>query len=246
MAVDIDFPEREAVKHNIFYLPPENINNYRAIITGDDVHYLLDVMRAGPEEVLQFTDGKGGLYEASITNRRRNKVELKIRNRRSYPRADRSVALAFVPLKGSRSDYILEKATELGVDEFFIFSSKNSVMIGISENKMSRFKNIVKQAMLQSRRFFLPSITELEDIEGIIRQFGKYEQVLILHTDGAGNISAGRHKDLIVVGPEGGFDKSETTLFRGHGAQIVSLGDYRLRSETAAITAVALTLIPRP
>jgi 16S rRNA (uracil1498-N3)-methyltransferase len=230
------------LEHNIFYIPPENIVKYSARVTGDDIHYLLDVLRKNKSEILQFTDGQGGLYEASIARQSRASMELKIRNYRSFKKEGCNIALAFVPLKGTRSEFILEKTTELGVGEFHIFFSKNSVVNRISDNKLARFNSIVKQAMIQSRRLFLPSVKVCNDIDTIIKQFGDFDKTYIMDIEGSDRINAAERKTLIVIGPEGGFEEFELNLFRERGAELITLGEYRLRSETAAIAAVALTL----
>ncbi len=235
-------PEKKSVKHNFFYLCPNDINGDYACITGKDIHYLRDVMRKNPEEIIQFTDGQGSLYEAEIIGCDRRKIELKILNRRIFQRPKRSVTLAFVPIKGSRNEIIIEKATELGVDEFYMFFSRNSVVNRISTNKLLRFKSIAKQAMLQSQRVFMPPINLFNSIEDIVRQFENFKKIIAMNMGGTNSLTAESGKNLIVVGPEGGFEKQEIEFFRNNGAGIFSLGKHRLRSETAAIAAAVITL----
>jgi 16S rRNA (uracil1498-N3)-methyltransferase len=152
------------------------------------------------------------------------------------------LTLAFVPVKGLRNEIIIEKGTELGVTKFLPFKSEFSEIPALSSTKLRRFRNIAISAMLQSQRYNTPEITYQDDINTFVASFGKFDCVLLADKNGKPNIPSKAGSILYIVGPEGGFADSEIEQFKKNGAQLLSLGPTRLRSETAAIAGVVKIL----
>lgn len=223
-------------QHTIFYTPPESIQEAEVAIRGREVHHIRTVMRKKPHDELMLTDGKGNIYTVHITAYARASIRCRIVHRAFHQKKqERHIACAFVPLKGMRSDFIIEKCTEIGVAHFYPFISRRAVVRRLSRARIQHFRHCAISAMLQSRRLYLPEITICHDVDDLCGHFRHYDAVLCGDARGTAEVPEGPRKILYVIGPEGGFDDSERALFGRQGVRFVSLGDHRLRSETAAI-----------
>jgi len=150
--------------------------------------------------------------------------------------------LAFVPIKGKRNDYLIEKATELGVNKFFIFYSAASVIKKMGISKIEHLKNITISAMLQSLQYYQPEIVVLDNIDKLLSIFPEYNSVVVADQQGDTKLPNLKERVLYIVGPEGGFENYEIEKFIESGAKPISLGKKRLRSETAAIVGIVKIL----
>lgn len=223
-------------EHLIFYVPPENVQGMDIVVRGPEVHHIRNVLRKNLGEVLMFTDGRGHTYRAQIDTWNKTSIKVRILDQEFHEqKQETDIACAFVPLKGTRSDFIIEKCTELGVAHFYPFISQRAVVRRVSRARVEHFQRLARSAMLQSQRVYLPEITVCHDTERLTEHFTQYDMVLCADADGKKEIPGGAKKILYIIGPEGGFDNRELGLFEKHGAHFVSLGAHRLRSETAAI-----------
>jgi len=229
--------------HNLFYTPPEKIFSEEIIIDGEELHHLKHVLRKNINDVIFVTDGKGYRYKVKISYTKRTRVKGLILEKEHIKWGDTTtVALAFVPLKGLRNDFVIEKGTELGVRMFLPFISRFSVLRTLGQPKLNRFKKIAISAMLQSQQYYSPDIIFQKDINTLVKIFDDFDLVLLADRNGESRIPSGARSVIYIVGPEGGFDKSEINLFTHHGARLLSLGSRRLRSETAAICGITKVL----
>lgn len=202
------------------------------------------VLRKRADDIIFITDGKGYRYTVKITQATRTRARAQIVKRNYMQRGTTlNTALAFVPLKGLRNDFIIEKATELGVQRFLPFISQNSVVRTLSQAKLNRFRKICLNAMLQSQQYYNPEISFQGDIASLVRIFGHFDLILLADKKGGNDIPQDAHSILYIVGPEGGFDKNEIDLLTHHGARLLSLGMHRLRGETAAVCGITKILI---
>lgn len=225
--------------HNLFYVEPHKIEGNEIIIDGKAVHHLKKVLRKRTGDIIFITDGKGSQYKAKIIQATSTRVKAQVVEHDYIQRENTlTTALAFVPLKGLRNDFIIEKVTELGVQQFLPFISRNAVVRTLTQSKLNRFKKIALNAMLQSQHYYNPEITSQRDVNTLIRYFTHFDLVLLADRTGKYDIPMGAHSILYIVGPEGGFDKTEIDLFTEHSARPLSLGAHRLRSETAAICGI--------
>jgi len=223
--------------HNLFYTPPEKITNREIIIEGEDTHHLKDVLRKGSKNVIYIVDGCGNCYKVRISKIISSIIRADILEKEYIKKKNIvDIELAFVPLKGLKNDFIIEKGTELGLRRFFPFISKYSVLPDLSQNKIERFKRIAISAMLQSQQYYCPEIIFQNDLDKFLEKFKEFDVVLLSDRNGSLEIPVGAKSILYIVGPEGGFDESEIELLKEKGARLISLGPNRLRSETAAIT----------
>jgi 16S rRNA (uracil1498-N3)-methyltransferase len=223
--------------HNLFYTPPENIQDDEVTIDGKEFHHLKNVLRKKLGDTIFSTDGRGNKYKSEISQIKKSIIKAKIFEKEHIKEKNiANIKLAFVPLKGTRSDFIIEKGTELGVKEFIPFISNFSVITNLSQIKIKRFKKIAISAMLQSQQYYMPKIIARNSINGLLGEFKNFDLVLVANKDGNSKIPPSAKSILFIVGPEGGFDASEIELFKNNSAILLSLGPNRLRSETAAIT----------
>ena len=220
----------------MFFVPPENIQGTHIFIRGPEVHHIRNVLRKNQGEILMFTDGKGHTYVARIDSYTKTSIKVRVLDHEFHEERQKAdIACAFVPLKGTRSDFIIEKCTELGITHFYPFISQRAVIRRVSHARALHFQRLARSAMLQSRRYYLPGITVCTNTDRLTTHFKKYDLVLCADIQGSRGVSPEAQKILYIVGPEGGFDDRELLLFKTHDVHFISLGDHRLRSETAAI-----------
>lgn len=223
-------------EHTTFYISPECVQDAEIEVRGPEVHHIRHVMRKKMHDVLVFNDGKGNTYTVEIDSWTRSSITGRIMRQEFHEQKQvPDIACAFVPLKGLRSDFIIEKCTEIGVSHFYPFISRRAMIRRLSRAWVEHFRRLTVNAMLQSRRFYLPDITVCENTRQLGEHFRDYELVLCTDTHGSRKIPGRAQKILYVVGPEGGFDDAELVLFKQQGVYFFSLGDHRLRSETAAL-----------
>jgi 16S rRNA (uracil1498-N3)-methyltransferase len=143
--------------------------------------------------------------------------------------------------KGPRQDTLVEKCTELGVAEVWPMLCDRSV-VKPETGRLARWRRTAIEASKQSGRAWLPEIQPVQQFTDVLALFDRYEATLIAHL----NVSAGDAVSppdcstvLVLVGPEGGFCAEEYADALAHGAAHLDLGGTILRTETAAIAAVA-------
>jgi 16S rRNA (uracil1498-N3)-methyltransferase len=222
--------------HNLLYTPPSCITSSSILFSGAYCHYITDVLRLQPGDNIQVTDGRGKVFTACISSATKSRVLASIAAQSVIePPASVRVDIAFAPIKGSRNDLIIEKGTELGVRRFILFPARFSVVKNPGAAKVKHLERIAVSAMIQSQRFYLPSVELIKNTRSLIREFSQYDLVLLGDPSGSRDVPGGKRALLWIVGPEGGLAPEEINLFQDHGAMPVSLGSARLRSETAAI-----------
>lgn len=229
--------------HNLFYAPAKNISKSEIIIDGEEIHHLKNVLRKKVDDVIFVTDGKGCRYKIKIKNITKSRINTEILDKIYFERNGIiNLTLAFVPLKGLRNDFILEKGTELGVRRFLPFISRFAVLPKLNQSKLVRFKKIAINAMLQSQQCYTPEIIFQKDLNNLLKKISDFDLILLSDKNGKLDIPSGVRSVLFIVGPEGGFDDLEIEIFKNSGAKLLSLGSNRLRSETAAICGIVKIL----
>ena len=199
-------------------------------LSADDQHHLLKVLRVKSTDQITVSDGVGSWITATISKDGdvRATSELHVVERPKW-----ALSIAFAPVKGEKPELIVQKLTELGIDEIIpLAPTARSVVrwdTAKAEKQTGRLQRVANEAAMQSRRVWLPvvqPVTQLAD--------------LVLRTDVAfaepGGVEVSAVHRTIVVGPEGGFTPDEL----GDSVGRVSLGESVLRAETAAIVAGAL------
>lgn len=214
------------------------------ILDEDTSKHVVQVLRMQKGEQLQLTDGKGNLYVATITEDHKKKTVVHIESNTYQQPSQQKITIAISLLKNtSRFEWFLEKATEIGVTEIVPLLCTRTEK---EHFRYDRMQSILVSAMLQSQQVWLPELHEPIQFDNlVIRQFDNTNK-LIAHCeeDYKQSINNCRIVELsnylILIGPTGDFTKEEITLARQQGFQPVTLGDTRLRTETAGIVAAAL------
>lgn len=220
---------------------PESGNFF---LSEESSKHIAQVLRMKEGEEINITNGKGELLTSSIVVSNKRKAEATITNRKSFPGPNKKISIAISLIKNnSRFEWFLEKATEIGVSEIIPLicnrTEKNNI-------KMERMHNIIVSAMLQSRQVWMPELKEPVKFVEVIKQQG-YQQKLIAHYDGSGKktfkgLDNSVFSQIILIGPEGDFTINEINAAVQNNYIPVSLGENRLRTETAGIVAAALLM----
>lgn len=203
--------------------------------------HLIKVLRKNPGDEVMVTNGKGLMLTTTIVNAQADAAELKIVScRKKHRRMHRTHLVVAPPKQADRYEWLLEKATEIGVDEITPVFCARSERDKINKNRLEK---IILAAMKQSQRAYLPKLNEGISYEDYISQ--PHEGLLfIAHCHEEEKLDLKRRiapdKDItILVGPEGDFTEEEVDTAYEKGFYPVSLGEYRLRTETAALVACA-------
>lgn len=224
---------------HIFYTPDIKGSNYR--LNEEESKHCIRVLRLKSGDKIHLIDGFGGFYLAEITNDHPKRCELKIiQTEKEYGKRHYHLSIAVAPTKNiERYEWFLEKSTEIGVDEFIPFISQQSERKVI---KPERLNKIINAAVKQSIQAYRPKLSSLQKFKDVINiNFtGKKFIAHCFDTEKPylKNMIQKGDKVLILIGPEGDFTREEIKLAKDKGFQEISLGDSRLRTETAAIVAV--------
>ncbi|GEN31056.1 16S rRNA (uracil1498-N3)-methyltransferase [Cerasibacillus quisquiliarum] len=237
-----------------YFIPSNNWHDQDVIIKGQDAHHLIRVLRShiGDQVICNNTDGKAAI--CAINAIADKEVQLKVKE---WLTEDNElpihVTIAQGLPKGDKIDFVLQKGTELGAHAFIPFSSKRSVVKWDdkkSRKKHERFSRIVKEASEQSHRNRIPKVylpMNLNELLKIsqsfdIKIFAYEEEAKVEKYHSFSTIVKKLKKDqslLLCIGPEGGFAEEEVALLKKNGFTPVRLGPRILRTETAALYALA-------
>ncbi|HEX9935061.1 MAG TPA: RsmE family RNA methyltransferase [bacterium] len=241
-----------------FYVRPEDVSGDKLIFRDGESRHLTRVLRKKAGDTVVAVDGCGKAYDVRIRSIGRGTATAEItrvRERAGEPNVELTLAQGLV--KGGRFDWLVEKATEIGVVRIIPVHSKNCVVRTLSEHKMERLRKIALSAVKQSGRSLIPEITPVCPFDAVVESAAVYDVRLIADlAAGEETATADRirnpvpfRKVLCLVGPEGGLDGTEMKRALDGGFRPISLGPRRLRSETAGIVLVSWVLSqvePRP
>ncbi len=237
-----------------FFVSPSLITVEKSFrLEGEIAHQLGRVLRLGPGAQILLLDGTGKEYVAELGQFQMQKnstsVEGRILEERIAGNEPKTHVTLFQSLlKGEKFDYVLQKATEIGVSAFVPVLSER-VIGGGSPNKLERWRKIVREAAEQSRRGLLPIVAEPIIFEQALKQATNeglgllaWEDEKTLSLKKALQGSNQVQRVNLLIGPEGGYSSAEAEQARQAGVISVSLGPRILRAETAGPTATALIL----
>ncbi len=226
-------------------LPFFYTSNYRnqteLILDEDTARHVVQVLRMQPGEKLNLTDGKGALLTCSITTAGKKYCEVEIISVSAQSLPANNVTIAISILKNTgRFEWFLEKATEIGVSQIIPLLCERTEKEKFRHDRMN---TICISAMLQSQQCWLPVLHEPVKLDSIIKQTGSGIK-LVAHCDEGNKIRLTKRPVnepvIILIGPEGDFTQEEIDLALSNGFQPVSLGENRLRTETAGVVAATL------
>ena len=223
----------------IFYHPGiDETSSFFSFDTAASKH-LIKVMRKQTGDVIRVTNGRGWHFTAELVDPDPKKCTLKVNEATQQNTRNYTLHLAVAPTKmNDRYEWFLEKAVEIGVDEI------TPVICHHSERKHSkpeRFRRIIISAMKQSLQYQLPKLRDAVTFEDFIRQPFNGQR-FIAHCkdserDALHHKASANRAITVLIGPEGDFSEAELRLAVEKGFIPVSLGQTRLRTETAAVVA---------
>lgn len=225
---------------HLFYTPNIALSNE---LPEEEAAHAMRVLRLQTGDEVCLTDGKGAFFQARITecNRKRCLVEV-IRRQEQPPLWQGHLHLAMGPTKNmDRTEWLAEKATEIGLDELSFLNCQWSERRVI---KGERIEKILVSAMKQSLKARLPQLNEMTDFMSFVKRPFK-GQKFIAHCHEGEKVPLrtairGDEDNLVLIGPEGDFSPEEVAEAVKQGFVPITLGRSRLRTETAALVAVYL------
>ena len=223
---------------NVFYLPDAQIGTIS--FPEEESKHIVKVLRMKEGDGFCVTDGNGSLYDAELIDAHPKRAMAILSNQRpGYDIRDFKVSIAIAPTKlNERTEWFLEKATEIGIDEVKLFSSYHSER---RVANVERFKKIVVSAMKQSVKSKMPLVEEMVSFDKLVKQNYDGQKFIAWIDDDIKDQLCDLYKKgenaLVLIGPEGDFSKEEVALAKENGFVPVSLGEARLRTETAAVVA---------
>ena len=227
-------------------------------VSGDEAHHVVNSRRMRVGEQLALQDPSGGRFAAELIALARGEATFAIRSPLAVPEPPRvRVTLLQAAVKDKAAEWIIQKATELGVAAIQFFPSRYGSLAHralCTAKRQARWERIAWEACKQSGRQFPPTLTSAPDLASILAEHPAHatpERVAwLLHpldacTPGvslAQTVAHGVESVTILVGPEGGFSASEVDAARTAGYPAVHLGGTILRAETAALAGCAVAL----
>jgi 16S rRNA (uracil1498-N3)-methyltransferase len=232
-----------------FHIPYYDSTEKEMTLDEDTSRHVVQVLRMKKGETLNLTDGKGNLLTAKISDDHKKHCHVVILDSRLTTHNSRKVTIGISLLKNSaRFEWFLEKATEIGINEIIPLICDRTEKQKFREDRM---KNILVSAMLQSQQCWLPILHRPIDYELIFRQdeIIHASQKFIAHCiedqkrNLADLVNEALPSQILLIGPEGDFTDEEVQLAIHNHFDAVSLGETRLRAETAGVVAAAILKI---
>jgi 16S rRNA (uracil1498-N3)-methyltransferase len=233
-----------------FYIPGFDTGQKDIILDEDTSRHVVQVLRMKTGDELNLTDGKGNLLACSITDENKKQCSVRVKTTSFQSPPARKISIAISLLKNAnRFEWFLEKATEIGVQEIIPLVCERTEK---EKFRFDRLKGICVSAMLQSQQTWLPVLHEPVQFEDLMMRSFDGCKKYIAHCienekKDLGHEQAGILSDkLVCIGPEGDFTVNETELALQKGFIPVSLGQTRLRAETAGIVAAVMLVNLQP
>jgi len=235
----------------VFFLSPESVTPPAISITGDLVMHLRNSLRTKVGEIVVFGDGAGHRYRAEITELTKDTMTGRILEVTDQPTDHSpSVILAQALLKGEKMDWVIQKATELGVTHIVPLQTQNTIVRLRPERieaQLARWQRIALEAAQQSEQWHMATIVSPQTLETLLttqaaratafmlaeRQEGGTLQTVELPPDAADSV-------MVIIGPEGGWTNEEVARAEQAGCRPVTLGQQILRADTAAIATISI------
>ena len=212
------------------------------IVSEDTSRHISQVLRMKEGEEVIITNGEGYTINAIIVSADKKKTKVKVTKKEFLERSSPKVAIAISLIKNNnRFETFAEKATEIGISTIIPLICQRTEK---THFKKERTRSILISAMLQSQQSWLPELQEAQKISEVIKK-GNYEQRFIAHCaedekQELKNLLQKNTSKIILIGPEGDFTEEEIQDAIKNEYNPVSLGETRLRTETAGIVAAVL------
>lgn len=225
----------------LFYNPNILETSEEVTFDKEESRHIIKVLRMGEGDSFKITNGKGSFFDAEIISANPKACLVKILSEETQKPLPYHLHLVVAPTKlNDRYEWFLEKATEIGVSEI------TPIICSHSERKVikaERYEKILQSAMKQSLKAYLPVLNKAISFKDFINsenQLGDLKFIAHCEKTNKKSLKSALVSDkniTILIGPEGDFSSEEIKLAKKTGYIPVSLGDNRLRTETAAVVA---------
>jgi 16S rRNA (uracil1498-N3)-methyltransferase len=212
-------------------------------LEAEQAHYLCNVMRAAIGSAVALFNGRDGEWRATIAEAGKKKALLAVESQLRPQGMEPDLWLIFAPVKRARIDFIAEKATELGVSVLQPVFTKHTVMSRVNDD---RLRSIAIEAAEQCERLSVPEVRDPLSLDALLADWPEGRRLILLDEGGGGRPIAEALDDLpagptaLLVGPEGGFAKTELDALRALSFAVpVGLGPRILRADTAVVAALS-------
>ncbi|HET9095694.1 MAG TPA: 16S rRNA (uracil(1498)-N(3))-methyltransferase [Candidatus Baltobacteraceae bacterium] len=233
---------------NRFFVEGRHESGQAVPLSGSDAHKIISVLRMRQGDTIEIIDSAAQRFRATLAIDERS-VRAELGERIGSPASVLPhVTVAQGVPKGQKMDFVVEKLTELGAAEIIPLQSERTIVNGVSENKIERWRRLAKTAAQQCGRDDIPRIADPLALADLCKTFAAYDVVLfpweladrVPLRDLLPELVADARRILVLVGPEGGFSHAEAAAAHSAGAQLISLGSRILRTETAALAVLAV------
>ena len=220
------------------YFFSTNIFNNTIILSKEESRHCIGVLRHKEGDCIHIVDGLGNLFECEIIGIQKNIVESRIINKISQEiNQDFYIHIAISPTKSSqRIEWFVEKAVEIGINEISFVKCLNSERVKIN---IDRINKIAVTAMKQTLKSNLPKINEIDDFSSIVENINESFKFIgylgDVKSEYLGRLVSKNSSYCLLIGPEGDFTQDEFDKAVKNGFKSISLGNSRLRTETAGI-----------
>ena len=227
---------------HLFYFPFTDENDIK--ITGTEAAHCAQVLRHKEGDTIKVSNGIGTIVTAEIINISKKEISLRTISTDYKTPKKPEITLAMCILKNNdRTEWVIEKACEIGIQNFQLLTSRHAVAKKIN---IERLEKIIISATKQSEKHHKPILHPLASFTDFIKTY-QGKKLMATCADvpkkSLKQFELSQENTVIFIGPEGDFSEDEIKLAMELQTEMVSLGDERLRTETAAIAACALILI---
>ncbi len=227
-----------------FFAPPARHFDSRIVLDTEESHHLARVLRLLPGATVFAFDGNGAEYECEVARVSKEATELNVLARLSNEvESPLQLTLAQALVKGDKFDWVVQKATELGVTRIVPLVTEHSEFRKAEgrELRLQRWRRIALEATKQCGRRKLIELGEVQNFQQFCEAEPSGLRLIFSERGGKGLAEiAPAHSVTLAIGPEGGWSESELKLSETLGFVPVHLGNRILRTETAAVAAVSL------
>ena len=227
---------------NIRLFFPKSLSlNLTSKLDKPQSHYISKVMRIKPNEVFSLFN-RSGEWEAKIKEISKGIVEFNITKQLRQTKSSKEIWLAFSPIKSNYFNFMIQKATELGVTKFIPIIFDRSVVRKVNTN---RIEKIIIESSEQSNRIDIPKLEKCQNLKNFLEKNNKSIELIFtdLNTENKKiHVKKQTEKPIcIIVGPEGDFSEMERKeILSFDGVNKIKINENILRSETAAISALSI------
>ncbi len=220
----------------------ESIGNQTTVSLSENTsRHITQVLRVRAGDNVLITNGKGTIAQCSIFELHKKTAKAEVINIERKEKTFKKISIAISPIKNNaRFEWFVEKAAEIGIDEIVLINCDHTEKQNI---RYDRLQNILVSAMVQSQQCWLPLLRPIIPFSTLVATTD-YTLKLIAHCyhDERTPLSAIQQSDsaIILIGPEGDFSKEEVAFALQNNFKQVTLGETRLRTETAGVAAAVL------